>query len=179
MNALDCFRRMQDYEVWANDLALTSIEGCERGLLSQASRIGAAPAVVHEKYARALAIMSHILWARRRWLSRLGACEAPPTGMPAEEWPVTRLRGECLELDGHWQRYLSGLKQADLAKVVRYQSGDGRPQADSVSDIITQAQNHSTYHRGQIATLVKQCGGEPAETDFIVFARQAGAASKR
>jgi uncharacterized damage-inducible protein DinB len=30
---------------------------------------------------------------------------------------------------------------------------------------------HSHYHRGQIATLVRQAGATPAVTDFIVFCR--------
>jgi uncharacterized damage-inducible protein DinB len=30
---------------------------------------------------------------------------------------------------------------------------------------------HSHYHRGQIATLVRQIGATPAVTDFIAFCR--------
>src|SRR5262249_40881237 len=29
--------------------------------------------------------------------------------------------------------------------------------------------NHSTYHRGQVAMMVRQLGGEPLATDFHVF----------
>jgi len=29
--------------------------------------------------------------------------------------------------------------------------------------------NHSTYHRGQVALMMRQLGGEPAATDFHVF----------
>jgi uncharacterized damage-inducible protein DinB len=29
--------------------------------------------------------------------------------------------------------------------------------------------NHSTYHRGQITTLLRQLGAEPAVTDFLVY----------
>ena len=29
--------------------------------------------------------------------------------------------------------------------------------------------NHSTYHRGQVALMVRQLGGKPLATDFHVF----------
>src|SRR5688572_32730826 len=29
--------------------------------------------------------------------------------------------------------------------------------------------NHSSYHRGQAATLMRQLGTEPAPTDFLIF----------
>jgi len=32
--------------------------------------------------------------------------------------------------------------------------------------------NHSTYHRAQIALLVKSSNGEPAKTDYIFYQRQ-------
>jgi uncharacterized damage-inducible protein DinB len=29
--------------------------------------------------------------------------------------------------------------------------------------------NHSSYHRGQIATLLRQLGAEPLNTDFLSY----------
>jgi len=29
--------------------------------------------------------------------------------------------------------------------------------------------NHSTYHRGQVTTLLRQLGGTPVATDWLVF----------
>jgi uncharacterized damage-inducible protein DinB len=39
--------------------------------------------------------------------------------------------------------------------------------------------NHSTYHRGQITTLLRQLGATPVSTDLIGFYREraAGAAA--
>ena len=70
MNAADRLRTMLDYERWANQRTLESIKSAEGGLLSQASRVGAAPDDIYNKHSRALATMGHILWARRRWLWR-------------------------------------------------------------------------------------------------------------
>ena len=38
--------------------------------------------------------------------------------------------------------------------------------------ILTQLYGHSLYHRGQIAMLVKQAGGQPAMTDFVYWCRE-------
>jgi uncharacterized damage-inducible protein DinB len=39
----------------------------------------------------------------------------------------------------------------------------------TVRDSILQVVMHSTYHRGQIATRVRELGGEPALTDYVVW----------
>jgi uncharacterized damage-inducible protein DinB len=32
--------------------------------------------------------------------------------------------------------------------------------------------NHSTYHRGQIVTMLRQLGAKPPTTDLILFYRE-------
>ena len=173
MNAAERLRRIAEYERWANQKSLESIKSAESGLLSQASRIGAAPDDVYNRYARALAVMGHILWARRRWLWRLGESEPPPEVMPVKEWPVARLTEESDDLDRLWTKFLTGLKDADIDTELKYRGGDGADYADTIGQICDHVFNHSTYHRGQVAMLVKQCGGEPAETDYIHYVHEA------
>jgi uncharacterized damage-inducible protein DinB len=48
----------------------------------------------------------------------------------------------------------------------------GEKFANTIKDIVVHVINHSTYHRAQIAQLVKQSGGEPAKTDYIVYQRE-------
>ena len=38
-------------------------------------------------------------------------------------------------------------------------------------DLLTQLFGHAWYHRGQIALLVKDLGGEPVDTDYIFWSR--------
>ncbi len=52
-----------------------------------------------------------------------------------------------------------------------YKSMDGKPGASVTDDIITQVFNHSSYHRGQVAMLIAQAGGERPVTDYIFLAR--------
>jgi uncharacterized damage-inducible protein DinB len=46
----------------------------------------------------------------------------------------------------------------------------GRPPGPvKVVETLMQVPLHSTYHRGQIATRMRELGGEPAATDFILW----------
>jgi uncharacterized damage-inducible protein DinB len=55
---------------------------------------------------------------------------------------------------------------------VEYQNFAGQKFSSLLSDIITHVVNHGTYHRGQIARIIRESGVQPPSTDYIVFARQ-------
>ncbi len=120
---------------------------------------------------RARGIFGHMQNARHLWLSRLGGCKPRPWVM-FPDLPIDALDDDARVLDGLWQNYLAGLSNADLSRDIDYQSTDGSRFRSTMSEIITQIFNHSNYHRGQIAMLVKQSGGESASTDFIVITRR-------
>jgi uncharacterized damage-inducible protein DinB len=44
--------------------------------------------------------------------------------------------------------------------------------ASTIHEVLTHVFNHSTYHRGQIARIVHEQGGQRASTDFIAFSRK-------
>jgi uncharacterized damage-inducible protein DinB len=52
----------------------------------------------------------------------------------------------------------------DLAKML-----PARNSRISLAHLMQHVANHSTYHRGQVALMLRQLGAEPAATDFHVF----------
>ena len=118
---------------------------------------------------RATAIYAHLFGAEQLWLARLG-------GRPAEYpvWPTLgldvagRLAADTVRA---FQALVARLDDASLAREVSYVNSAGRAFTNRVDDILLQVAMHGSYHRGQIALLVRQGGGEPAPTDYIVFAR--------
>ena len=66
------------------------------------------------------------------------------------------------------------LDAATLGTSVAYVNSKGEHFTSSVSDIITHVLAHGSYHRGQIASSLRDAGHEPAYTDFIHAVRAHG-----
>ena len=41
--------------------------------------------------------------------------------------------------------------------------------------LVQHVTNHSTYHRGQVVTFLRQLGAKPAATDLVAWDREKGA----
>jgi uncharacterized damage-inducible protein DinB len=81
--------------------------------------------------------------------------------------------GELTELEAERGSFLDGLSDADLDRVVSFRNLAGEPYADPLDGLIRHVVNHSTYHRGQVSTLLRQLGLTPPNTDLITYLRQA------
>ncbi len=66
---------------------------------------------------------------------------------------------------------LAASDSAALKRRVQYVNTSGHEFATTVEDILLHVVQHSMYHRGQVALLVRASGGTPLATDFIAFVR--------
>ena len=71
----------------------------------------------------------------------------------------------------NYKQTLSILDTADLYETINYTITNGQPFSNRVRDILFHTINHSTYHRGQIATEFRQYGLEPLITDYVFYKR--------
>jgi uncharacterized damage-inducible protein DinB len=102
------------------------------------------------------------------WLSRLeGRAPAHPVWPELPLAEARALAERCV--DG--LRAVAGRDAGELAREVAYRNSAGQAFRNSVADILCQVVLHGSYHRGQIAQLVRQGGGEPAPTDYIGYRR--------
>ena len=126
--------------------------------------------------AKARELFAHVLGAEHTWISRLA--ERTPS-IPI--WPsltddeMDRVSRENV---AELRRLIDRATDVDLARVVSYRTSAGHPYDSTVEDILLQVVLHGTYHRGQIAMLLRQGEAEPAPTDYIVFSREAPAAAR-
>jgi len=115
-------------------------------------------------------ILSHLIMAQLVWLNRVlekDIVTDPWKRLVGEEWiPKSTL------LTAEWINFLEGLNENDFEKRIEYTNTKGEKFSSKIKDIIIQVINHSTYHRAQIAMLVRQASGEPAITDYIFYQRQ-------
>ncbi len=126
--------------------------------------------------AHALELFAHVVAAEHVWLSRLAG-----TAPRVPVWPSLSI-AECdaLMLENHaaYTQFLDDLRDDDLAHAVSYRNSAGREFTSTVEDMLTQVATHGSYHRGQIAALVRAAGDEPQPTDYIAFARGAPSATR-
>lgn len=118
---------------------------------------------------RALVLYAHVLGAEARWLARI-AGRAPDVAV----WPTLTIdeaaalaARNAAELDA----LASSLSPDDLARVIDYSNSAGVELRSSVEDILLHVALHGSYHRGQVALVIRGSGGEPASTDYIGFIR--------
>jgi uncharacterized damage-inducible protein DinB len=134
-------QRLFDYDDWAN-----------REEVRHLRALAKPPAA-------AIKILAHIIGTE--WLF-LGRLRREPK--PAVVWPDLTL-DQCEEqierLHGEWPR------EFERKDVVEYVNSKGERWSSRAGDILMHVIIHGGYHRGQIATIVRQSGETPAYTDYI------------
>jgi uncharacterized damage-inducible protein DinB len=123
-------------------------------------------------------------WANRQVLATLSAPAAPPrvrsifAHIVGCEWLwLDRLHRraratEIAALHDAWRTYLAKLTAAGLDETIDSVNSRGEPWSSRAEEILLHVITHSSYHRGQIATLLGAAGLAPACTDFIHAIRQ-------
>lgn len=152
MTVADHLRKEFAYNAWANQAVLAAIRAAAG------------------ENTRSLQLMSHILAAERVWLERL---RQVPQSVPV--WPkpdLARCEAEAGDLQQKWHGYLDLVTAGDVSQTIWYKNTKGESWTSAIVDILTHVVMHSAYHRGQIATHMRENGQTPAYTDFIHAVRQ-------
>ncbi len=166
MNPADRFRRWFDYEKDSHAKVLASLNS-----VPPQNRAAAT-------FKKAVDLQAHIVAGRRLWLFRLEATKDAPRDLFPQGFPFEELAPRIHEMEALWTAYLARLDDAEVARSFVYRTTEGQDFRNTIEDVLTQLYGHSHYHRGQIASLVKASGGEPAKTDFIFWVREAVPADK-
>ncbi len=140
-------QRLLAYDDWANRRTAAALAGLSGDLT------------------RALRLLAHIAAVHELFLAR--ANEAGPVVV----WPQWKLQEIERSLDGAARDWSSLLNRRGSGEIIRYTNSKGEPWANSIGEMATHAVLHSSYHRGQIATLIAASGATPPYTDFIQAAR--------
>jgi len=68
------------------------------------------------------------------------------------------------EVEKEQLEFVNGVTDESLGKLLPFRTTEV-----SLAHLMQHMANHSTYHRGQIALMMRQLGAEPVATDFHVF----------
>jgi uncharacterized damage-inducible protein DinB len=117
-----------------------------------------------------LSLVAHVVGAERVWLMRWKG--ETPKGRPAWMSDPTPpiLRAALDEVERDRAAFLRTLTSDDLARPIPYTLLDGSGAALPLATLVRHTANHSTYHRGQLASMLRRLGAAPPATDLLVFA---------
>ncbi len=115
-----------------------------------------------------VSVFAHIAATEHLWYSRI---RGTPTELAV--WPEISVAESRAIANRHadlFDEIVAGGGDA-LDQLVSYRNSAGRDFRNSVRDIVIHVTMHGSYHRGQIARLVRASGGEPPYTDYIQYQR--------
>lgn len=122
-----------------------------------------------ESNERARAIFAHVLGAEHVWLTRLEGRSST-----VAVWPVLSAE-ECATLAAAnasaYENFLAHMTEDGLARSTSYTNSAGASFTSRVDDILMQVVTHGSYHRGQVAQLLRADGVTPNATDYIAYVR--------
>lgn len=157
------FVELFDYNAWAH-----------RALFDAVARLA------DEQYFRDLksshggvhGTLAHIVWAEQLWLNRwVGkANPAVPQGADLKSLADVRKRWEAVEAER--ATFVAGMTEARLDDTTVIKPSSGGEYVHTFRQMFRHFINHSSYHRGQIVTFLRQLGATPPNTDLIRFYRR-------
>jgi uncharacterized damage-inducible protein DinB len=146
------------------------LEGADQRVLASLRAAAHAPG-------KAVEIYAHILGSTHVWLSRMYG--TPPR---LAVWPNLTL-DECERVAAENASQLKKIVEAitgdALQRAITYRNSAGDQFTSTLEEILTHVMMHGSYHRGQVASLIRAAGDTPSPTDFIFFARGSPAATRQ
>lgn len=144
------FLKLYQYNAWANKRVL--------GTLQQQN-------VNDEKI---LSLMGHVIAALFLWLHRIKGLPPPDVKLWGE-YSLDQLILLSERAGQEWVHFVESTP--DFNRQLTYKNYVGENYTNNVEMIMIHLVNHSSYHRAQIAMLLRQKGLEPINTDFITYDR--------
>lgn len=118
-----------------------------------------------------LATLAHVLLSEWIWLERWNG--RSPVAAP-DAWDLStleRMSEEWARVENAQAVFLRSLTEDALRGPVAYRNTRGQQFTAPLGQLMRHMVNHSTYHRGQIATMLRQLGHAPPATDLVLYHR--------
>ena len=170
MLSKDDLGRLLEYTVWANHrlmrpVATLSVAEFKRDLGSS--------------YGGIRGTLAHIMGAEWIWLERFKGVSPTRLLDEAEFGNVVALRDHWKTIEDHRAAWFNSLRGPDVAGLVHYKNIAGQEFSAPLWQLVQHVTNHSSYHRGQVVTLLRQLGAKAVSTDMVAWDREREAKKAR
>lgn len=113
--------------------------------------------------------LTHIVWGEWIWLERWKGVSPTLVFAPSEFPDAGAVRARWSEVEAEQARFVASITDGLLRTTVRYVNLQGQAWEYPLWRQMYHLVNHSTYHRGQLTTMLRQLGARALPTDFLVF----------
>lgn len=160
---LDEVRQLFAYNAWAN-----------RKLFDAAAAL---PAELYNRDLKSShggihGTLAHIVWAEHLWLNRWLEKANPAVAQGKDLRTAAEVRARWEEVEAERGRFLAGLSDAQLQDTRNVKPSTGGEYQHTFVQMFQHTVDHSSYHRGQVVTLLRQVGLVPPVTGLIFFHRR-------
>jgi uncharacterized damage-inducible protein DinB len=161
----DEIRLLYAYNRWANTRSLTAAAALTPGQLHRD---------LGTSHGSAFGTLAHILWGEWRWMGRWLTPPAAPGPDPLTCKDLLALQARWREVEALQTAFLGEVTDSELGHLITYENPPGTAWTYPLGQMLQHLVNHSTYHRGQVTTLLRQLGAAVVPTDFLVFIDEQG-----
>jgi uncharacterized damage-inducible protein DinB len=151
------------YNIWANNRIIKSILDAGETISEME---------MNSSFSSVRKTLNHIYDAENTWLLRLQ--NLPYTWPPSKNFngSLEDFCNHLLQNSEAFKNYVQTLHEDDFDKLISYQNSKRLPFESSVRDMVMHCINHSTYHRGQLVTMLRIAGHTTFQPlDYIAFMR--------
>ncbi|MEN5307558.1 DinB family protein [Chryseobacterium cucumeris] len=110
-------------------------------------------------------LINHTLNAQQIWNARILGEKT------FEVWQINPFESLVETNQKNFLKSIDIINNFDVDTKIEYQNSRGTKFENTIFEMLFHAVNHSTYHRGQINSLLKQKGITPVLTDYIFYKR--------
>jgi uncharacterized damage-inducible protein DinB len=158
MNAED-FRTLYAYNDWANRRIVDACRVLDSTAFSRAS--GGSFGSIKDT-------LAHIAWAEWLWLERWQHRSPKQSALP-DASNLAAIERVMNEVARGQQSFVERVRDEDLSQRISYVNIKGETWEYTLGQMLQHTVNHSTYHRGQIVTLLRQAGANGVSTDYLAY----------
>ncbi|UAY53005.1 DinB family protein [Ferruginibacter albus] len=157
------FIELADYNIWANDICLSWLQQINNEQWTQ---------TIVSSFNSIQETVLHIISAETAWLQRFQKKEKVV-------WLQTEYKGTKDEHIALWKdaskqlkEYIESFDETKISDLLMFKRFNGEENTMKYYEVFAHAFNHSTYHRGQVVTMLRQAGFTGVQsTDLLGYYR--------
>jgi uncharacterized damage-inducible protein DinB len=153
-------RQLLLYTLWADRVCLKAVEQVQAEDLARDTGTS---------FGSLLGTLAHLLGAQRTWLARFeGKTTSRVQGL-ADFPDLEALNAGWAETSAELGFFLAALTADQVESEITWSNSRGEMFTRPLWQPVLHLVNHSTYHRGQVISLMRQLGYSPPSTDLVYF----------